>query len=148
MGKSEQEVAEILITLINSNITDPATDRASKGKKWIYDDIPREDITGYPRISIVPISSTYESVGLGYSEQLEDGSIQIMVMTNKTDKFGGRRAEQLVDYLAIQIRNLIRTNHTHFVSNDIQHLIPETNNRTELDGRVINTMTFKYVSVN
>lgn len=148
IGKTEQEVVELIISLLRDNITDPATERASKGKTFIYDDIPRADITSTPRIGVYPVTSNYSSVGIGYSEQLEEGTIAVQIVTQKTDKFNSLRAEQLVDNLSKQIRDLIRGNHTYFVSNDVQHLVPETQNRAEVDGLVIENMTFKYISVN
>lgn len=152
MGVSEQEAVEIIISFLESNLTDPATGRAANNKKWIYDDLPREDITSTPRIGVYPVTSSYESLAIGFSQQLEDATIEIQVVTQKTDKFRISdtvyRAEQLVDLLSIQIRDLIRSNHNYFVARDIQHLIPETNNRAEVDGLVVNSMTFKLVSVN
>lgn len=145
---SEQIVVEKVISLLESNLTDPATDRASKGKKWIYDDSPREDISSYPRISVIPAVSNYESAGVGYTSQIEDVTINISVYTKKTDKFGGKRAEQLVDDLANQIRSIIKSNHDYFITNNIEYLVPETKNRSELNGLVIETMTFKCGYIN
>ena len=155
MGKTEQEIAELFITLFEANITDPLTGRLAKGKKWIYDDAPRLDLAEYPRISVTPVDSTYTQVGVGLTEQLEDVTIAVDVYSRKDDKINvtgtgdAERAEQIVDFLAKRCREVIRANHSTFLTNDILHVIPETKNRSVIeDDLIIERMTFKALSVN
>jgi len=155
MGVTEQEICELLVTLLNSNITDPLSGRLAKGKKWIYDDIPRLDLAEYPRISVTPAQSSYEEFAVGVqAQQLERSVILIEVYGRKQDKINVKgsaatdRGEQVVDYLANQIRSVIKSNHATFISNDILSLRPESKNRTIAGELIIERMTFRAQVVN
>ncbi len=152
---SEQEICEIVVTLLESNITDPLSGRLAKGKKWIYDDPARLDLAEYPRISVTPAQSNYEEFATGVqAQQLEKSVIVIEVYGRKQDKINVKgtsatdRGEQVVDYLANQVRSVIKNNHATFITNGILSLRPETKNRSIVGDLLIERMTFRAQVVN
>ena len=70
MVTTEQEMVEYIVSLIEANITDPLTGRAAKGKKWVYDDIPRDDLSDYPRIAVYPVVSNYQEYAGNWTTNL------------------------------------------------------------------------------
>ena len=145
MAISEQSTVELLVTQLEDNITDPLSSRNGSGKKWIYDDQPRDDVTGYPRISIEPTPSIYDEFALGDLSQLESQSIVITVYAKKQTKMtvgsiSDARGEQIVDELALQIREYIKSAHSTWVSNGYLSIRPQTKNRTVVDDKVLATL--------
>lgn len=149
---TDQEIISSIITLLEANLTDPATTRASLGKKWIWDDTPRLDISGYPRISVTPVTNSYEPFAVGDVNSKSELTVSIEIRTKKTDKFdvgtlGVQRAEGVVSYLNNEIVNLIQTNQSYFYSLGVLYIIPETNNRSVINDLVIDSLSFKVVRV-
>jgi len=140
---TEQELVEYVITLLESNLTDPA----GRTKKWIYDDIPREDISGYPRIAVLPVSTNLDSLGIGTLDRLSEMSFTIDIYTRKRDKFTInselKRAEQIIDYLGNEVINIIKNNYNSFVEEGIYYIIPITKTKDELDNRLVLRIVFK-----
>ena len=146
MAISEQSTVELIMARLETNITDPLSSRITDGKKWIYDDAPRDDASGYPRISIEPVPSNYSEFALGDLSQLEDQTIVISIYSRKTTKMTvgsivDARAEQIVDELALQIREYIKGAHSVWVANGYLSIRPATKNRSVVGDRVIATMT-------
>lgn len=150
---TEQEVVELIIAQLEANITDPLSGRLAKGKKWIYDDPPRMDLSSYPRISVTPVQSSYAEFALGDQEQqLEDMTILLEIVTRKSDKINVKgdstpeRAEQIVDFLAKEVRQFMKSNYATWNTNNILSLRPETNNRSVVPGDkgelVVQRMTY------
>jgi len=153
MGKTEQEVVELLISEFEANITDPL----NRSNKWIYDDSPRLDLAGFPRIAVVPNTSLYEQLSIGNTEQLEDFTIVVEVYAQKESKVTvgsttDARGEQQADYLTKEVKNYIKNNHATWITNDLLHIIPETYTRSVVPGRlgniVIDRITLRVLTVN
>lgn len=150
MGKTEQEVIELIVSLLESNITDPL----NRNKKWIYDDRPRLDLTAYPRISVTSGQSLYELQGLGNTAQNEEFLIIIEVYVNKNSKIDvnsdltDEYAEQIVDYLSKQVKDTIKDNRDYFITNDVCYVLPESSTRDVVDNLIYQNIVFRAASVN
>lgn len=146
MTISEQDTIELIITQLEANITDPLTSRVTAGKKWIYDDAPRPDSSAYPRIAVEAVPSAYEEFAVGDFAELEFQTLVISIYAKKTTKMTvgsivGARAEQIVDELALQIRQYIKFAHPTWVTNGYLSIRPKTKNRSVVGERVIATLT-------
>ena len=121
---SGQDVIETIVTLIEDNITDINSDRAAKNKKWIYDDLPRADISGYPRVSVISPTANSEPHALNSTDQRFKPRVEIQIRIKKGNKYtiGGTeyRDIQALNYLSEQITNLLKntTSRATMLSND------------------------------
>lgn len=99
-----QAVVEEMVSQVRSNVEDPNYARKEAGKGWVFDDIPRPDVTGYPRIGIVSVTAQSEPLSLGYEQEHLQASIRVLVFarhgSNVTYEDTEYRAEQLADRLA------------------------------------------------
>ena len=135
---SEQQTAELIISLLEDNIQDPL----GRDKKWIYDDTPRLDISSYPRISVTPLNTNYETQGMGSYSQLEDQTIVVEVYVDKNSKINvsngseEERAEQVADYLHRKIQTVIRANAQYFCDNGLLSVTPTDFNKS-VNGKLI-----------
>ena len=146
MAISEQNTVELIIAQLETNITDPLTSRRSIPKKWIYDDAPRPDSSSYPRISVEPTPSVYSEFALGDLGQFESQTIVITIYAKRKTKMtvgsvAATRGEQVVDELALQIREYIKNAHPTWVSNGYLSIRPATKNRSDVGEFVLATMT-------
>lgn len=155
MGLTIQQVVEYIVDLLETNISEPLLDRTTEGKKWIYDDAPRYDMSSYPRIGIYGEPSTFEEYAVGSLAQLENQNIVIDILTKSGDKIafstaqmngysgvtieGNKylRGEEIVDNLTKQCLNLIRSNHTAHLNEGIISIRPTTYNIQKLDNNMV-----------
>lgn len=120
MAQNLEEPENQLITLLKDNLTDPnSTNRSGTG--WIYDDMPRIDLSknSYPRISVIPVTETGEIIEFGgtmqYSPHVQidiwvwagiDGQ-DSMILTIDDKKYEGNK---LLTYLKRQVTNALDDN--------------------------------------
>lgn len=108
---TEQQVVEEIVSLIEANISDVNSERAGT-TKWVYDDLPKADITKYPRISVVAPTGESEYHGLGDNTERRTPMIEIQIRIKKGEKhtIDGvlKRDIQVVDYLQKEVSDLLR----------------------------------------
>lgn len=152
---SVQQTINYIVELLESEISQPLLDRTTEGKKWIYDDAPRFDLSSYPRIGVYGAPSTYDEYAVGSLSQLENQNIVIDIlgrsgdtiafepsqMTNYKGKIidGNKylRGEEIVDNLVSQTNKIIRENHSLNIAEGILHLRPTTYNIQKLDNNMV-----------
>jgi hypothetical protein len=102
-------VQNAYINLINSNITDPNSDRVEKGTKWVYDDTPSSTMgpANYPRISVLRNASPVEPHEVGSSSQRIKQRIEVQIRASNKLKFSGKTTSQFIEELAAQISSVI-----------------------------------------
>jgi len=132
---SGQDIVEEIVTLLENNITDVNSDRLAKSKKWIYDEIPRADVTSYPRIGVQEVTADSEWFGLGDNKERRNSRIEIQIRTKLGSKLTidstTHRDRQILDYLSNKVTDLMALDSTReslLSSNDVYHLRLETMN--------------------
>ena len=135
MGKTSQEVVEIIVAKLRNDVSDPLTGRASKNKEWIYDDLTssRMDSSKYPRMQVYPGPVTPDLRGVGTQRTIDADRIVIDIFAKKTDKisigsYSPARAEQMLGVLGQQVQDVIKDNHDHWVSEGILSIKVESVN--------------------
>lgn len=148
MVLGEQELTELIVSQLTDNITDPLTSRAAVPKKWIYDDEPRDDVSGYPRISVEPATTSDAEFAVGDLDMIQSMFISVAIYSKKQTKMtvgtvNAERGEQVTGELSKQVRNFIKNNHAFWITQDILEIRPQTTNRTSVGDRVIDTIVFR-----
>lgn len=146
-----QVIINKYIELLEANLEDPNSDRASKGKKWIYDDYPRSDITSYPRISITSPDEAIEILDIGYNKELVKTKIQVLILVNKGFKAiinnEQKRDREIAEYLAQQIQGIIRSNQEEFRNIGLLLASPDNASYTQTDKLYIKQLIFNNIYV-
>jgi len=150
---TQQEIINTLITYLETDISDLSTDRLARGNKWIWDDTPRADINGFPRISLIPVNSSFSPLGVGSMDFIEEMIFNVEIRTKKSDKFdcgtiGVQRSEGVVSFLEEEVKKSFKNNYSNFISNLNLYIIPISSNRSVVNNLVIQSLNFKVVRIN
>ncbi len=78
-----QDVVKKIVEILEANISDPL----NRGKKWIYDDLPRLDVTDLPRIGVEFASATGRPADIQRNAIMERGIVRIVVLVGKGQKW-------------------------------------------------------------
>ncbi len=97
--------------LLNEYLTDPNTERRTKGKKWIFDDLPAATLgpAEYPRISVMHVSSPSQQHEVGQTTQRLNAKVEIQIRTLKNLKFNQETASKFINDLALDVVDIIRS---------------------------------------
>jgi hypothetical protein len=140
------------VDLISDLVPDLNADRVSLNKAWVFDDLPRADlsIANYPRVSVVPVSTSVSPHQIGSSQERVAPKIAIQVRVPKTSKYtiGGslRDSNYVVDYLAGQIGEVMRsgTARSQLLTNvSVYHTFLESENVVQGDAILIKELIYK-----
>ncbi len=113
-NKTDQDIVSLIIGYLESDITDPNSVRKAEHKKWIYDDEPLPNITGYPRIAVTaPVNNT-QILDIGFTKEMNKPIVAVFVIVNKGQKVKINNVEyrdlKLLDYLVEAVRECLLIN--------------------------------------
>lgn len=144
-----QAVVEEMVSQVRSNVTDPNFDRRQDGRGWVFDDIPRPDVTGYPRIGVVAVTSSSEPLSLGYSEEHLEASIRVLILTRHgqtvTYEDTEYRSEQLADRLADLVVSQFKTSSSRSSLEGVGCILLRLDNQNSgvVDDRVYRELVYR-----
>lgn len=150
MGSVHDVITEI-ISILNSNITDPNSTRLAKGLKWIYDDIPLASLStpNYPRISVVSFGAPSTPHNICSAEQRVNVRTEIQIRV-RGKKFGSQTAQQFLDDLSIDVISAManETSRTQLLDNaDVFQSVLEAENTVYEDDIIVRQLIYKNVMV-
>lgn len=148
------EVKKQIMSILQSNITDPNSDRQAKNRQWIYDDIPRADLspTKYPRISVT--ADTVDSIlhELGSTNQRVTVRLNIQVRTKRGVRYQGSWGDlkdyEFLDRLSLEVVETLRKASTYDI---LREQVGVFDFRLELENELydssimIKSLTYKAV---
>lgn len=140
---STQEAVRVIMEFLENNLDDPL----NRSKKWIYDDLPRLDLSSYPRIAIVAPINNISAKGVGEIGRFNEANVRVLIYVKKKQKaeISGTtyRDVEFIDYLSNEVLNLIKDNHTHFYQNGIILVDPISENLIEMKDFYIKEIQLK-----
>lgn len=145
------DVISEYVSILESNVSDPNSTRASKNLKWIYDDIPRADLgkPSYPRISVVSFSAPSEPHALCSNEQRLNARIEIQIRVRRS-KWNSQTAEQFADDITLSVINAMRADSARasLLSNaNVFQSVLESENTTYSDDILVKQLIYKNIFV-
>lgn len=151
---SGQDVVEEYVTLFENNLTDYNSVRSADNKKWIYDDLPRLDVSQYPRIGVTIADESDEPHEIGSFNIRRTINVQVVLYVKKAQKFTissvSKRDVQVMALLSEQILTLFKSQSTHddLLNNaDVYHAFIENISDIPDDHVLIKQMIFKNIMV-
>lgn len=145
----KHELVEKYVSLIEDNISDINTSRSSDGKKWVYDDLPRSDVSDYPRIGVIGSDGENESHELGYSNDRLSVNVNVYIYVKKGMKYDvdGEvlRDRQILDRLSKDVRDLVRDDSTkqELCDMGVFYVILQAENTPENQTVIIRQLVFR-----
>jgi len=150
MGSIHDVVSEI-ISILNTDISDPNSTRLAKGLNWIYDDIPRTSLSApnYPRISVVSFGAPSTPHNLCSNEQRVNVRTEIQVRVRR-GKWGSQSPQQFLDDLSFDVLSAMANidNRAQLLANtDVFQSVLEAENTIYEDDVIIRQLIYKNVMV-
>lgn len=74
-----QDLIDIILPFLESNVTDLRADRVTDSKKWIYDDLPAPNINDTPRIAVIAGNETSDEVAVNSDGGVEFATVPTII---------------------------------------------------------------------
>lgn len=148
---SEYDLITTYVEVLENNITDPNTDRVIIGKKWIYDELPRDDLglTNYPRIAVTHLSTNVEPNELNSFNQRANVRLLVSIYVKIDQKYGTKKSWEQADEIATSVKSAMLKEESYTTLHedaDVIHYFLETEN-TIRDNIILRQLTFKNIMV-
>jgi hypothetical protein len=148
--ETPQNVVERYVAQFEANLTDYNVQRKLSGGKWIYDDLPRADMSGYPRIGVSAPTTDNLPFDVGYTHEELFVFTVVVVRVKRGSKYivgtTEKRDLQMLDYLAKAVSDLVKTSgfRSDLLTNcNVLSTVPITENLLEDDASIGKQLTFK-----
>lgn len=126
-----RKVVEKAKEVVEDNIEDPNTSRKNSGKSWVYDHFPKYKGNTKPRIGFYQGPVTPQQLGLGSINTYDVGDINCGIFVNRKNSYDfnddgeNEPAEDLLNYLVNEVKNVIEDNQSEFDSiEDFEYIRP------------------------
>ena len=145
------DVITEIISILNTDITDPNSTRLAKGLSWIYDDIPRASLStpNYPRISVVSFGAPSQPHNLCSNEQRVNVRTEIQIRVRR-GKWATQTPQQFLDDLSFDVLSAMAntTNRATLLSNvSVFQSVLEAENTIYEDDIIVRQLIYKNVMV-
>ena len=147
-----QDVKQAVMKCLEDNLEDPDENRRTLNKKWIYDDLPRPDITSYPRIGIESPNTSNDWMSIGGKAIRKAYTIMVAIYVDKKRKLnvGGStlRDHQILAYLTTKVKSILLKEDnikTYFVPKGVYAVLPRQETFAENDNVLLRQVFFEFV---
>lgn len=147
---TEYEIIQEYVDILRDNLSDINPERASTGKQWIFDELPRDDLGqgSYPRIAVTHLSTTSEAHELNAFSERAVVRLHVVVYVRAGQSYTNKKDNVLLDELSNMVRKIILSQYTHdrLVKNVgvFHHFIESA--QTIRSGVLVRQLTFKNVT--
>jgi hypothetical protein len=150
MGSVHDVITEI-ISILDTDITDPNSTRLAKGLNWIYDDIPRASLSSpnYPRISVVSFGAPSTPHNICSAQQRVNVRTEIQIRVRR-GKWNSQTPQQFLDDLTLDVLGAMAnvTSRAQLLSNtDVFQSVLEAENTIYEDDIIVRQLIYKNVMV-
>lgn len=138
MAVRARDVIDEIVSLLDSNITDPNPERRSEGRDWITARSVAVGLPEYPAIRVQKVSSQHSLLTIGKTTVLVQQRIQVSILYEKAaeldvdqDDKEEDNSENALDYLAAEVVDTVNGNQTSFqnLDADVQSVLTVADER-------------------
>ncbi len=144
------DVINRYISILESELTDPNSQRRNSNLKWIYDDIPYSTSGAkYPRISVLSFGNPVEAHEVGTTRQRVTCRIEIQIRVKRT-KWNDKNPQTFLDEIALDVIDSIRKESSRealLTNESVFHTQLEAENNIYSDDLIIKQLVYKNIFV-
>lgn len=112
---AERQVVDAYVDKLNNSLVDYNTERAERGLRWIYDNLPRDNlsVSRYPRIAVKYEGANTTPHEVNSFKQRTDFRLGVYIYVSANSKFNGLEDWDIISELSESVRNAILTDSFH-----------------------------------